>query len=170
MQHRQPKIAPRAKEIAMKTPCLRLAAALALLAPALAFAQPYESCSLISIDEVNAYTVVPAVKTRTNTTRSGNECVFIDSTQKAVFTVEIRGASLPKAELDQEAENLQKIYRTSVKPVEIGQGGFWLTTRYELFFRKGKNIVRVVLAPQADTKSMQVKSESAARLIETRVK
>lgn len=144
-------------------------AALALLATPAAFAQ-VDPCELIKIEEVNAIANVPANKTRSHQTRQGVECSFLDAKQNAVLTAEIRGAKLPKAELDIEAENLQKIYRTSVKPVEIGDGGFWLNSKHELFFRKGKNIVRVVMAPGPDGKAAQAKTESIARLIESRIK
>jgi hypothetical protein len=151
----------------------RTAAALLALVPAWAQAQtpaPMDVCSLISIEEVNTMVNVPASKTRSMTTKNGEECTFLDSSRKAVFTVEVRPAKLPKAEMDMEAESLQKIYRTSVKPVEIGEGGFWLTTKQELYFRKGKRIVRVVLAPEKDAKAVEAKTQSAGRLIESRLK
>lgn len=152
----------------MKKTALHVSA-LALLAAPAAHAQ-LDPCELIKIDEVNAIANVPANKTRSHQTKQGIECSFLDAKQNAVLTAEIRGAKLPKAELDIEAENLQKIYRTSVKPVEIGDGGFWLNSKHELFFRKGKNIVRVVMAPAADAKAAQAKTESIARLIESRIK
>lgn len=151
----------------MKTFTRTLAAA-SLLASTAALAQA-EPCELIKMEEVNAIAQVPANKTRSHQTKQGNECAYLDAKQNAVATIEIRGAKLPKAELDLEAENLQKIYRTSVKPVEIGEGGFWLNSKHELFFRKGKSIVRVVTAPGADSKATQARTESLARLIESRL-
>ena len=147
-----------------------LFAAAALLAAAPAFAQANDPCEILKIEEVNTLTAGNANKMRANTTKAGLECSFLDAKQNAVLTVEIRGAKLPKAELDIEAENLQKIYRTSVKPVEIGDGGFWLTSKYELFFRKNKNIVRVVLNSSSDPKTIQARTESVGRLVETRLK
>ena len=145
-----------------------LAAATFLAAsPVLAQIDP---CEILKLEEVNAIAAAPANKTRSHTTKQGIECSFLDAKQNAVLTAEIRGAKLPKAELDLEAENLQKIYRTSVKPVEIGEGGFWLNSKHELFFRKGKNIVRVVMLPGPDAKATQARTESIARLIESRIK
>jgi|CXWL01.1.fsa_nt_gi hypothetical protein len=146
---------------------LCIAVAFAAATPALAQVDP---CELIKIEEVNAIANVPANKMRTHQTKQGIECSFLDSRQNAVLTTEVRNAKLPKAELDIEAENLQKIYRTSVKPVEIGDGGFWLNSKHELFFRKGKHIVRVVMAPAADAKITQARTETVARLIESRLK
>jgi hypothetical protein len=125
---------------------------------------------MLSIEEVNTMTTMKASKTRSHQTKQGIECSFLDARQNAILTAEVRGAKLPKAELDVEAENLQKIYRTSVKPVEIGDGGFWLTSKQELFFRKGKNIVRVVMAQGADAKVQQARTETVGRLIESRLK
>jgi hypothetical protein len=142
--------------------------AAALLASTSALAQT-DPCEMIKMEEVNAIAQAPANKTRSHTTKQGIECSYLDSKQNAVATIEIRGAKLPKAELDLEAENLQKIYRTSVKPVEIGEGGFWLNSKHELFFRKGKNIVRVVMTPSADSKATQAKTESIGRLVESRL-
>jgi hypothetical protein len=150
----------------MKTAPLCLAAAFLASTSALAQTDP---CELIKMEEVNAIAQAPANKTRSHTTKQGIECSYLDSKQNAVATIEIRGAKLPKAELDLEAENLQKIYRTSVKPVEIGEGGFWLNSKHELFFRKGKNIVRVVMTPSADSKATQAKTESIGRLVESRL-
>lgn len=148
---------------------LRLCLAAALLACAPAHAQ-VNPCELLKIEEVNAITTVTMSKTRSHTTKQGIECSYLDARQNAILTAEVRGAKLPKAELDVEAENLQKIYRTTVKPVEIGDGGFWLTSRQELFFRKGKNIVRVVMAPGPDAKTNQARTETVGRLIESRLK
>jgi hypothetical protein len=147
-----------------------LLAAAALLVAAPAFAQAVDPCEILKIEEINTLTAGNANKMRANVTKVGLECSFLDAKQNAVLTVEIRGAKLPKAELDIEAENLQKIYRTSVKPVEIGDGGFWLTSKYELFFRKNKNIVRVVMNANADPKTIQARTESVGRLVETRLK
>jgi hypothetical protein len=142
--------------------------AAALLASSTAFAQA-DPCEMIKLEEVNAIAQTPANKTRSHTTKQGIECSYLDAKQNAVATIEIRGAKLPKAELDLEAENLQKIYRTSVKPVEIGEGGFWLNSKHELFFRKGKSIVRVVMMPGPDAKATQAKTESIGRLVESRL-
>ena len=151
----------------------RIAVAIALLASGQALAQTKETkgpCEYLSIDEVNAWVNVPASATKTNDTKNGAECTYIDSGKKAVFVVEIRPAKLPKAELDMEAESLQKIYRTSVKPLpDVGDGGFWLTTKQELYFRKGKTIVRVVIVGAKDPKATEAKTASAGRLIETRL-
>jgi hypothetical protein len=143
--------------------------AAALLLAAFSAQAQVDPCELIKMDEVNAIANVPANKTRSHTTKQGVECSYLDAKQTAVATIEIRGAKLPKAELDLEAENLQKIYRTSVKPVEIGEGGFWLNSKHELFFRKGKNIVRVVMIPSPDSKATQAKTESLSRLVESRL-
>lgn len=139
------------------------------LAAAPAFAQDAGPCDLIKLEEVNVMADVPANKSRTHATKAGQECTYLDSGQKNVLTLEVRNAKLPKAELEAEADNLQKIYRTSIKPVEIGDGGFWLPTKGELYFRKGKRIVRIVMAPGKDAKTLQTKTESVARLIETRL-
>lgn len=146
-----------------------LAAAFFAAGPAIA-ADAIEPCSFMTIDEVNAMVNVPASRTRSMETKNGFECTFLDSSRKAVFSLEIRPSKLPKAELDMEAESLQKIYRTSVKPVEIGDGGFWLATKQELFFRKGKYIVRVVMVGGKDAKAVEAKTQSAGRLIESRLK
>src|SRR5262245_8280477 len=147
-----------------------LAASLLAAGPALAAEEAPDICSYLSVDEVNAFTNVPASATRANPTKNGNECTYLDSGKKAVFVVEVRPAKLPKAELDMEAESLQKIYRTSVKPIpDVGDGGFWLTSKQELYFRKGKYIVRVVLVGSKDPKAGEAKSASAGRLIETRL-
>ena len=140
------------------------------LAATPALAEIEDVCAILKIEEVNAITTMTANKTRANTTRNGQECSFLDARQNAILTVEIRPAKLPKAELDLEAENLQKIYRTSVKAIEVGDGGFWLNSKYELYFRKGKNIVRLVMVPAADSKITQARSETAARLVESRIK
>jgi hypothetical protein len=148
---------------------LRLCLASALLASASASAQ-VDPCEMLSIEEVKTITTMAANKTRSHQTKQGIECSFLDARQNAVLTAEVRGAKLPKAELDVEAENLQKIYRTSVKPVAIGDGGFWLTSKQELFFRKGNNIVRVVMAQGAEAKVQQARTETVGRLIESRLK
>ena len=148
---------------------LRLCLASALLACAPAYAQ-VNPCEMLSIEEVNTITTMKASKTRSHETKQGIECSFLDARQNAILTAEVRGAKLPKAELDVEAENLQKIYRTSVKPVAIGDGGFWLTSKQELFFRKGNNIVRVVMAQGAEAKVQQARTETVGRLIESRLK
>ena len=146
-------------------------AALLVLSPALALAQTAlerkPACEYLQMDEVNIMSNGKA--TRARSTREGMECAFLDAKANAVLTLEVKPAKLPKAELDLEAENLQKIYRTSVKPLEIGDGGFWLTGRAELFFRTGKNIVRVVLSPGPDAKANQAKTEAVARLVESRI-
>ena len=148
-----------------------LAVSLLAAGPAMAADEPLDVCSLLSIDEVNAMVNVPASATRSNETKNGNECTYLDSGKKAVFVIEVRPAKLPKAELDMEAESLQKIYRTSVKPVpDVGDGGFWLTTKQELYFRKGKKIVRVVMIGGKDAKAVEAKTASAGRLIESRLK
>ena len=79
---------------------------------------------------------------------------------------------LPKYDLDQEAETLQKIYRTSVKPIEgLGDGGFYLPGRREVWFRKGKSISRVAMTGfSGDAKAAEAKNSSAARLVESRIK
>jgi len=151
----------------MKTGPFLLAPLLVAAAPA--FAQ-VEVCEILTMEEVNTITVQLATKTKTLPTKEGKECQYFDARQKPVLTLEVRGAKLPKAELDVEAENLQKIYRTSVKPVEVGDGGFWLTSKQELFFRKAKNIVRIVIAPAPDAKTTQARSETIARLVESRLK
>lgn len=151
----------------MNTFRLGLAAVTLCATPAFAQVDP---CELLKLEEVNAIANMPASRMRSHTTKGGLECSFLDVKQNAVLTAEIRSAKLPKAELDLEAENLQKIYRTSVKPVEIGDGGFWLNSRHELFFRKGKNIVRVVMAPGPDAKVTQARTESIGRLLESRIK
>jgi len=150
-------------------PIIAAASLLAALASHGALAE-FDPCEILKLEEVNTIAGVPATKMRANTTKQGLECSFLDSRQNAVLTAEIRPAKLPKAELDLEAENLQKIYRTSVKPVEVGDGGFWLNSKQELFFRKGKNIVRVVMAPGTDAKATQARTESIGRLIESRIK
>ena len=148
--------------------------AVTLIASGSALAQSKEApapCDYLTIDEVNAMVNIPASATRTNETKNGWECTYIDSGKKAVFVVEVRPAKLPKAELDMEAESLQKIYRTSVKPVpDVGDGGFWLTTKQELYFRKAKWIVRVVMVGGKDAKATEAKTASAGRLIESRLK
>ena len=143
--------------------------AVAFLAATPALAQ-VEICEILKMEGVSTITTHTANKTRAVPTKQGNECTYLDAKQKSVLTLEVRGAKLPKAELDIEAGNLQKIYRTSVKPVEIGDGGFWLNSKQELFFRKGKNIVRVVIAPAPDAKVTQARTETVARLVESRLK
>lgn len=154
----------------MKTTARSLALAACIAVPAFAQDAP-ETCALMKMDEVGVMASSLPNKTRSYPTKNGHECNWLDSGQKAVLTVEVRPAKLPKAELDVEAENLQKIYRTSVKAIEppIGDGGFWLTGKGELYFRKGKQIVRIVMPPAKDAKTSQARTESVARLIETRL-
>ena len=45
-----------------------------------------------------------------------------------------------------------------------------LVTKQELFFRKGKYIVRVVMVGGKDAKAVEAKTQSAGRLIESRLK
>src|SRR5262245_13945809 len=108
---------------------MRALLAIALLTPALATAQEggVNPCDLVTKDEVASMVGADAAKvvTRSHATSKGAECSFLGERQKSLMTVEVRPSKLPKYDLDQEAESLQKIYRTSLQPVDkLGDGAF----------------------------------------------
>ncbi|QJR14776.1 hypothetical protein [Usitatibacter palustris] len=156
---------------------MRVILAALIVAPAFAWAQADElvdPCTLLTSEEVASFVGVDAqsIKTTKNTTAKGRECLFTGKGQKSLMVLEVRRAKYGKSELDSEAESLQKIYRTTVVPVAgVGDIGFWLPARRELWFYKAKTIGRIAMAgATGDAKAIEAKTQSVGRMIEGRLK
>lgn len=145
------------------------ALALALLAvPAIAAAETPDACTLITMDEVNNFAAKSAAKVRARPIERGSECAYMDARQNAILTVSVKESKSPKADLEHEADNLQKIYRTTVKPAEVGDGGFFCSANKQLHFRKGKLIATVTFSRPANANAAD--TTAAARIVENRLK
>ena len=139
-----------------------------LALPGLAAAEAPDACSLITMDEVNNFAAKSASKTRARAIDRGSECAYMDGRQNAILTVSVKESKAPKAELDHEADNLQKIYRTTVKAAEVGESGFFLSANKQLHFRKGKLLVLVFFSRPANANP--VDTLAAAKIVESRLK
>ncbi len=139
-----------------------------LFLPGFAAAQAPDACTLITMDEVNNFAAKTATKVRARPIDGGSECAYMDARQNAILTVSVKQSKSPKAELDHEADNLQKIYRTSVKPAEVGDAGFFLSANKQLHFRKGKLLVMVAFSRPANANP--VDTAAAAKIVESRLK
>lgn len=146
-----------------------LPALLALLLPASALATPPDACTLLKPEEVNIVSQKPVEKVQPQKSGNPSQCGFMDARHGAVVVVSVREVKYAvKDEFGLERENLEKIYKSRVKPLDaIGEQAFWMPVNKSLWFRRGKMIVSVTFATpknQNETDSAQL-----ARIIEAKL-
>ena len=147
-----------------------LVRALALLLPLAASAEVPNACEIIKIDDVNSIAAGAVEKTQQIRTGNPSECNFVDSRRGAVLTLSIREVQYAaENELQQERENLEKIYRGKVKWLTgmVGENGFWMPVNKQLMFRKGKRIVSVKFS-RAQNQN-EVDTSQIARLVDAKL-
>ncbi len=147
-------------------PICLLAAGLATAAAA----EVPDTCTLVTLEEIN--TMAAGVASKISPRKSGNpsECAFEDSRRAAVLVIRAREVKYAaENELQYERENLEKIYRNKVKWIEgIGESAFWLQANKTAMFRKGKLLVTVSFAREQNAR--EVDTLQIARLIDSRLK
>ena len=148
----------------------RLLPILALAFAASAQAVPPDSCTVLTMDEIN--TIAAGAATKVSPRKSGNpsQCAFEDSRRAAVIVITLREVQYAaENELQYERENLEKIYRSKVKWIEgVGETAFWLQANKTAMFRKGKLLVTLAFAREQNAK--EIDTMQAARLVEARLK
>lgn len=148
----------------------RILALLAATASAGCLAAPPDSCTIVTIEEVNS--IAGGAATRIVPQQSGNpsSCAFQDARRAAVLQIRIREVQYAaENELQYERETLEKIYRSKVKWVEgVGDRAFWLQANKSGMFRKGKMLVTVTFSREKN--ATEVDTMQVARLIENRLK
>lgn len=148
----------------------RFLACLAACAAPLCLAAPPDSCTVVTMDEVNS--IASGAASKISPRKSGNptECAFEDSRRAAVLVVRIREVQYAaENELQHERENLEKIYRSKVKWVEgVGDRAFWLQANQTAMFRKGKLLVTLKFSREKN--ATEVDTMQVARLVENRLK
>ncbi len=148
----------------------RILPILALALSAAAHAVPPDSCTVITMDEVNS--IAAGAATKVSPRKSGNpsQCAFEDSRRAAVIVITLREVQYAaENELQHEREILEKVYRSKVKWIEgVGDSAFWLQANKTAMFRKGKLLVTLTFAREQNAK--EVDTMQAARLIEARLK
>ncbi|HUL57243.1 MAG TPA: hypothetical protein VLT60_09595 [Usitatibacter sp.] len=149
---------------------IALASTLMLVAPALAWAEAPDACSVLTMDEINSVAGGTVVKVLP--VRSGNpsECNFMDAHRAAVLAIKIREVQYAAAdELAQERENDQKVYHQHAKDVKaVGEHAYWSPASHTLGFHKGKTLVFVTFQRQKNAN--EVDSAQLGRMIEQRLK
>lgn len=148
----------------------RLLAGIAVGAVSLCVAAPPDSCTVVTIEEVNSIAANTAAKISPRRSGNPSECAFEDSRRGAVLMVKIREVQYAaENELQHERETLEKIYRSKVTWIEgVGDRAFWLEANQTAMFRKGKLLVTVKFA--RDKNATRVDTMQVARLIESRLK
>lgn len=145
-------------------------ACLAPLVAAAALAAPPDSCTIVSIEEINS--IAAGSVTRISPRRTGNptECAFEDSRRAAVLVLRLREVQYAaENELQHERENLEKIYRGKVKWIEgVGDRAFWFQANHSAMFRKGKVLVTITFSREKNRN--EVDTMQVARLVEHRLK
>jgi len=148
----------------------RLFAWLAASVASLCVAAPPDSCTVVTIDEVN--TIAAGAAAKISPRKSGNptECAFEDSRRGAVLVLRIREVQYAaEDELQHERGNLEKIYRGKVKWIEgVGNSAFWFEANKTAMFRKGKFLVTLKFSREKN--ATEVDTMQVARLIENRLK
>ena len=149
---------------------IALASSLMLLAPALAWAELPDSCTILTVDEINA--IAGGTVEKVQPVRSGNpsECNFTDARRAAVLSIKIREVQYaPADELAQERENDQKVYHEHTKDVKaVGEHAYWSPASHTLGFHKGKTLVFVTFTRTKNAN--EVDTAQVARMIEQRLK
>jgi hypothetical protein len=142
---------------------------LLLAAAPMAFAEVPDTCTVVTVEEINAIAQKPVEKVKPRKTGNPSECAFLDGRSGAVLVISIREVQYAvKDEMHYERENLEKIYRSKSKLLDtIGEGGFWLAANKQLVFRKNKMIVSVIFSTPKNQN--EVDSTAMARLIESRL-
>ena len=147
-----------------------LASLLALMAPALAWAEVPDACAILTVDEINS--VAGGTVQKILPVRSGNpsECNFVDGHKAAVLSIKLREVPYAAAdELAQERENDQNVYHQHAKDVKaVGEHAYWSPASHTLGFHKGKTLVFVTF--QQKKNANEVDSAQLARMIEQRLK
>jgi hypothetical protein len=145
-------------------------ASLLVLAPALAWAEPPNACTILTVDEINS--VAGGAVEKTQPVRSGNptECNFLDGKRAAVLSIKLREVQYAAAdELSQERENGNKILREHAQDVKaVGEHAYWSPTSHTLGFHKGHTLVFVTFSRAKNTN--EVDTAQIARMIEQRLK
>lgn len=153
----------------MKTPTT-LVCALAVLLPVAAHAEVPNACEIIKIEDINSIAGGSVEKTQQLKSGNPSECNFVDSRRAAVLTLSIREVQYAaENELQQERENLEKIYRGKVKWLTgmVGENGFWMPVNKQLMFRKGKKIVSIKFSRSQNQN--EVDTSQVARLVDAKL-
>ncbi len=147
-----------------------LVSTLAVCLPLAARAEVPDACTILKIDDINSIAAGKVDKTQSLKSGNPSECNFVDSHRAAVLTISIREVQYAaENELQQERENLEKIYRGKVKWLTgmVGENGFWMPVNKQLMFRKGKRIVSIKFSrPQNQN---EVDSSQVARLVDAKL-
>ncbi len=145
-----------------------LAAALAAL-PLAALAVPPDACTLLTPEEINRIADRPVATALPVKSGNPSHCNFIDSKKGAVVVVTVREVQYAvQQEMQQERDNLEKIYKSSSKNVDtVGDAGFWMPVTKQLYFRKGKTITSVSFPGNKTAAELDV--AILARLVESRI-
>ncbi len=147
---------------------LRYAILLAAL-PFAALAVPPEACSLLKPEEINKVTDRPVSSAMPVKSGNPSQCNFVDAKKGAVVVVTVREVQYAvQQEMQQERDNLEKIYKSGSKNVDtVGDAGFWMPVTRQLYFRKGKTITSVAIPGNKSAAELDV--AILARLVETRI-
>jgi hypothetical protein len=147
-----------------------LVSTLALALPFAAHAEVPNACEIVKIEDINSIASGKVEKTQQLKSGNPSECNFIDSHRAAILTLSIREVQYAaENELQQERENLEKIYRGKVKWLTgmVGDDGFWMPVNKQLMFRKGKKLISVKFSrPQNQN---EVDSSQVARLVDAKL-
>ena len=148
---------------------LRHVAALFAALPLAAQAVPPEACSLLVPEEINRISDRPVEKMLPVKSGNPSQCNFVDSKKGAMVVVTVREVQYAvQQEMQQERDNLEKIYRSSTKNVDtVGDAGFWMPSTRQLYFRKGKTITSVSIA--GNKSATELDTAILARLVESRI-
>jgi len=149
---------------------IALASSLMLIAPALAWAEVPDACTILTKEEINS--VAGGTVEKILPVRSGNpsECNFMDGHRTAVLAIKIREVQYAAVdELAQERDNDQKVYHQHAKEVRaVGEHAYWSPASHTLGFHKGKTLVFVTF--QQKKNANEIDSAQLGRMIEQRLK
>jgi hypothetical protein len=147
---------------------------LALLAiaalPAVALAEPPDTCEILKPEDINPIAVSKVDRVQKQKTGNPTQCGFLDSRKASVLVVSIREVQYAvKDELHEEKTQLEKIYKTRTKQLDtVGEGGYWSPGNKQLGFRKGKMIVNVTFSIKENQSELD--TAQVARIIDARLK
>ena len=147
-----------------------LVSSLTLVLAFSARAEVPNACEIIKIEDINSIAAGKVEKTQQLKTGNPSECNFVDGRRAAVLTLSIREVQYAaENELQQERENLEKIYRGKVKWLTglVGENGFWMPINKQLMFRKGKRIVSIKFSRTQNQN--EVDTSQIARLVDAKL-
>ena len=135
-----------------------------------AAAAPPNACTVVTAQDISAFSERPVEKHRVQKAGNPSECGFMDSRGGVVLVVSLKEVQYAaKDELEVERTNLEKIYRVKAKEVDtVGDAAYWMPGNKSMWFRKGKIIGSVAF--QTPKNQNEIDSGQMARLVEARLK